>query len=332
MQTQPFNPFALFFTGCNSLVQYAAGGIVKLAEVRGDFSTYQKASLAALAWLREINYQNNTKYLPKFATYLANASSLDFYGFCRIPYYFICTYTADQIDDQALFSDLKKALYQNWEVQGENEQVDSFAKEQLRAFLEEMQDKDVGFSTADQFKASLKKWLVNALESTPIQNFDPQKIDLTTLEIPFAKKSWLGAIIDHIYLAVDMACVPSFLDGWDLIELGPYAKTIGKFPLLSWVPEHSLDDWIWGGAALGNFLQLIVSLDNQWNENLKPKQKKNEMWLTAVSAAEAFYCYSNTQRNWHPRTINTLALIAKSIGLVASLVSEPSSYLDDDEI
>ncbi len=316
--------------------QALAVTMIQLDKIRRDPGAFQKTCIVALAILREINFSRQTHSFPHLIAVLDIAPSFDFYGFCRLPRYFLHPYTAQRLNEYAILDQLEVILCDNWHLgipddQGQNRdsEVHQFAREQLESFLETMVEDELDFRTEEEVKNILHNWFEETLEDEPKKDFNPHDINLQDLTIPLKKISWLEAMSSAIFVVVDIACMPSFLRSWLLMDLMPYAHAVGRFPLLAWVPKHNLDDWIWGAIGAGYIIVFLEAATSLWEGNLTSEETKDAKWLMAVSIAECIYALVNIQSK-NLRLINSLALIAKSVGLFAFFLASKPTFFNDD--
>lgn len=315
--------------------QALAVTIIKINTICSDVEALQKACVVSLAIIRGINFHCHTHYLPHFIRVLDVASTFDFYGFCRFHRLFLHPYRADRLDEYAILDELEVILCDNWHLgvpddEGRNrdDSVRQYAKKQMAAFLQKMAEEDWDFRTEDEVKTILHHWFEKTLEAQPEKDFNPHDIDLGGLKIALKEISWLKTITTYTFVLVDIACIPDFLQMWGLINLAPCANAIGRFPLLSWVPNQRLDEWIWGTMGVGHFLLLLSAVNSLWKEKLTASELKDVKWIMAASLAECVYCLSIVQRK-DPRLINYLAMITKSLGLIAFLIISKPTFFND---
>lgn len=315
--------------------QAVVATVIKLDKIRRDPEAFQKACAIALSIIRGINFHGNKNYLPHLVNILDTATTLDFYGFFRFPRLFLYPYTVDRLDEYDILNQLEVILCDNWHLgipdeKGKNRDsfVRQFTKEQLTHFLDSLVEEDLNFKTEEETKQFLQRWFEKALVGHPRKDFDPDKIYLRDLKIKLNPTSWMETLITSAFVVVDIICVPDFLQGWGLINLSSYAKAIGKIPLFSWVSNHCLGDYIWRISGIGYILQFLKAGYSLWKGGLTPGESKDTKWLMAASLAECVYCFSIVQGRG-PKLINSLALIAKSLGLIAFLdVSKPTFFND----
>lgn len=317
--------------------QTFAATVIKCNEIRRDPEAFQKICLVALAAIRCINIYFHKNYLSHFVNVLKEAPAFDFYGFCRLPRLFLHPYTAERLDEYALLDQLEVILCDNWHLGSPDDDgvnrdplVYEFAKEELTAFLEKMDEKDLDFRTEEEVRTILLHWIEKKLEAHPKTDFDPHEINLKALKVKLKPTSWMEFLLTYTFAAIDIACVPDFLQGWEMIDLSSCANAIGKVPLVSWVSNYSLDQWVWGMLCFGHSMHFINASSSLLKGELTPGEAKNAKWLMAASAAESIYSLSILQGRDY-RLINCLALIAKSLGLISFLVYESPTFFNDDK-
>lgn len=325
-------------SSCYEFAKQALGvTITKLDEIRRDPEVFQKTCILALSVIRGINLHCHTNYFHHFIKVLDTAPAFDFYGFCRLPRLFLHPYVADRLDEYAILDQLEVILCDNWHLgipddQGCNRDpvVREFAQEQLNAFLEKMAKEEWDFTSSEEVKVILHNWFEKTLEADPHIDFDPHNISLQDLQIDLKKISWIETIITSTFIGIDIACVPDFLQGWGLIDLTPYTNEICRYPLLAGMTQRCLDDWIWGAMGIGHFLQFLNAAQLLWNGDLTTGEAKNSKWLLAASIAESLYCFSVVLRK-DVKLINCLAIIAKSLGVIAFLVASKTTFFNNIE-
>lgn len=317
----------LNLTSCYAFATHVlAATVIKLNEVFCNLEALQRISLIALAILREINFHCRTPYFPHAVELLDTAApTFDFYGIYRLPHLFFYPYAVERLDEYAILDQLEVILCNHWhlgtedsEGQNRDPHVRQFAKEQLKSFLEKMEEHDLDFRSAEEVRTTLQNWFKKTLEVDPKEDFDPYSIHLQDLQIVLKKKSLLETLTTYIFFAVDIVCVPDFLEAWGLINLASYVQTIGR-----------LDDWVWRMASVGYFLQFLRASYSLWKGQLTPDEAKDMKWLMVASLAESLYSLSIVQKR-DARLINYLALVAKSLGLIACLVASKPTFFNDD--
>jgi len=306
----------------------------KLSEIYNDLEAFQRACLVGRSILKGINLQFNTNYLPGIVTVLDSAESFDFFGFCRLPRAYLYPYTADRLDEFDILKQLKPILcshFKNATPENESPQrdlnIENYAKERLNELLEKMAEEDIVFRTEKEVRLFIAAWLNKHPFKegyAPIKLDEPEKLKIILKDI-----SLLDRAISACFDWVDIACIPSFLSGWEIIDLSPYANAIGKIPVLKWAAKYTLDDWIWCVLAFGYGLQIIAAVLSLLNGNLSPEERKDALWTIAQSVAECFYSLSILSR-LTAATINALALVAKSLGLAAFLAASKQKFFPDD--
>lgn len=309
---------------------------IKFKEIRSDPESFQKVCLIALAAIQAVNFHCQMTYLPHFVQVLETASAFDFYGFFRLSRLLLNPYSAERLDEYDILNQLESILCHNWQV-GEiengqlkerNARVYQFAKEQLAGLLDKMVKENLTFRTEDEIKAVLHRWIKKKLEVQPQKDFNPIRIHLQALKIKLKEVSWIEAIITYTFVAVDIACVPAFLSQWKLVDFSCYTGAIGRFRLFSWVSHQDLDDWIGKTMCIGYLLHCVNAVHSLRTEKFSSKEAKNAARFLAASLAECLYCLSIIQKR-DPWIINYLALIAKSLGLIAILFSSKPIFFND---
>lgn len=307
--------------------------ILTLNEIRSSPEAFQKTFLIALATLRAVNFHCNTNYLPHLVSVLESVPAFDFYGCCRLPRFYLHPYNVERLDEYDILDQLEVILCDNWhlglpDAQGKNRDVHvrEYAQDQLNVFFRKMADDDLDFGSEKEMKTILHNWFEKTLEANPKKDFDPHNLNFQSLKINLKSISWMESAIIYSFVFADIACVPDFLHMWDLIDLAPYANQIGKIPFFSWVPGQVLDEWIWGVLSVGFLLQFINAFQALREGDLSSDEQKDAKWVIVASIAEFIYCSSNILLKNH-QWINALALIAKSIGLIAFLnASKPTFF------
>jgi len=308
--------------------------IFKLNDIKHSPEAFQKTCLIALATIRAINFHYNTNYLPQLITILDTAPAFDFYCFLRLPRYILHPYCAKSFDEYDLLEQLEVIFCDNWnlgqpDTQGKNRapNVRQYIEKQLNLLLNKMEEKSLDFSTEEEVKTIVRNWFKETLKTDPIHGFDPLKIDLQNLKINLKSISWLESAGLFSLATADIICVPDFLQSWGLIDLAPYANTIGSIPLLSWVPTQILGDWIWGTLCTGFILQFINAAHDLRNGDLSAEEANDAKWMMISSLAECLYCTSNLLKS-DAQVINCLALIAKSLGLISFFFASKASFFN----
>lgn len=309
--------------------------VLKLNDIKHSPEAFQKTCIVALSIIRAINYQYNTHYLLHFITVLDSAPAFDVYGFCKLPRYFLHPYYAERFDEYDLLDQLEVILCDNWHLgipdkQGQNRDplVRKFAQDELATFLDKMVDNRLDFSSEEEVKTILHNWFEKRLEAHPEEGFDPHYINLKDLKIKLKPISWLESGIIFASAFADIACVPDFLQTWGLIDLAPYANAIGQIPVLSRSTQYAIGDWVWGALSIGFFLQFINAAQSLYKGDLSPNEAKDAKWIMVASIAECVYCLANLQKK-DPKLINCLALVAKSLGLIAFLIASRPTFFTE---
>jgi hypothetical protein len=323
-------------TSCYQFVtQGITATVMTLDKIRRDPGAFQKVFIVAASIIRGFNFHCKTNMQSQFIEILDAAPTFDFYGIFRLPRYFLHPYAPTRFDEYAILDQLEVILCNNWHLgipdvndKNRDQSVFAFAKAQLNVFLEKMVEADEHFRTEEEVKTILQHWLEKTLEANPQEDFDPHLINLKDLQISLKRIPWTETIANVVFVITDIVCVPAFLQSWRMVNLAPYAKAIGNFPLFAWLPDKNLDDWVWAGLSLANLLQFIHAAHSLWNRELTPAEAKDAKWLMVASVAESIYALTVHQKS-DPKIVNCLALIAKLIGLVAFLVASEPTFFND---
>lgn len=312
--------------------QGLAATVLTLDEIRSNPEAIQKTCILAESIIQGINFYYRTNYLPELVKVLDVAHSFDFYGFCRLPRYLFHPYDAESVDENAILDDLEAILCDCWllglpDEQGKSRDpaVRKFAKELLEDLLLEMFEYDYDVRTEEQFKALLHNRIVNYLENNPTEDFDPYSISLKDLKVDLKEPSILELLDDAIFIGVDVACIPAFLQDWSLIDLSFFANQLASLPLLSRLPQGSLDDWIRGVMCVGFIVQLSEAVRSLYADHLTQEEQRHAKWIIAAASAEFLYNSAILLRQ-DLRLITFLAFTAKSLGLIEILLTPKVSF------
>lgn len=315
-----------------SLIQ----AVLQLGEIRKSPEAFQKTCLVALSAIRAFNFHGHTHYLPDLINVLDSAPAFDFFPVFRLPSYFLHPFSVERLDEDELLTRLVVVLCDNWgftrsniKTQSDDQGVYAFAKKELAAFLEWMDEKKVDFSTEEEMQIVLRNWLFNRLKQNPKTPFDPQKIALHHLKVPLKTFSIFENIMMSGFMFADIVCVPDFLQTWGLIDLAPYAKAVGTLRFFSWIPHQILGDWVWRGLCVGFVFQFIEAAKDLSTLSLGSKRAVELKWVMAACVAESVLCVSNLM-NCSPQLINGLTLVAKSTGLIAFLVASKPAFFSEN--
>lgn len=311
--------------------------IFTLNEIRHSPEAFQKSCLIGLAALRAVNFHCHTNYFSRFISVLDSAPAFDLYACCRLPRYFLHPYSVERLDEYHILDQLEVILCDNWHLglpdkQGKNRasHVRQYAKDQLNAFLKKMLKDELDFASEKEVKTILHNWFKKTLESNPKEGFSPHHLNFEGLKIELKPISWLESSIIYSFAFADIACVPDFFQTWGLVDLAPYANRIGQVSFLDWVPNQVLDQWVWGALSVGFLLQFINAFHALKGGELSSGEEKDAKWIIVASIAECVYCSSNLVLKDH-KWINCLALIAKSLGLIAFLnASKPTFFIGEE--
>jgi hypothetical protein len=125
-----------------------------------------------------------------------------------------------------------------------------------------------------------------------------------------------------------LACLPVFFDEWKLIDFSHYADRIGRFRLFAWVPSQTLDQWVRVSLILTFTFSFLEACRLLLQKDLSSIQKTQVHWKLVAAAAEAVFNTSILLR-CDLRIINTLTLIAKSLGVLSFIYSSQFSTLNE---
>lgn len=307
--------------------------ILTLDKIRKNPEALQKICILIESLIQAINFYKNTHYLPRLIQVLDIAYSFDFYGFCRVPKYLFHIYRAERFDEYLILDQLETVLCHNWKIKNEeglnrDQAVHAFAKQQLIELLEEMEEFNYDLKTEEEVKTLLQNRLKRSLKDIPKKDFSPDAIDLKDLKIPLKENPFLEALCDAIFIGVDIACVPSFLQDWGLIDLSFISDGLGKIISLQRLPVKNLDEAIRGVMCFGFLVQVIKALQSLYLGGMSQAESRNAKLITAAGSAEFLYNLTILQKR-DLRLIVFLAIIAKSLGLVQIVLEPESSYFDN---
>ena len=322
---------------CLEFAKHAlAATVLTMHKIRSDPEAFQKVCLIAFAIIRGFNHFYQKNYFPRLAWVLDNAQSFDVYCFCRLPRFFLEPYTLERIDGNLLRDRLEAVLCNNWhrgvpdrEGKPRDAAVSQFSLNQLTLIFELMDEKDLAFRTEEQVRTFLQNQMIHRLEGNPNNEFDPVLIDLHELQIPLKKIPFVAALSEAVFVVVDVICVPPFLRDWGFIELSSYANRLGRFRLLTWLPEQSLDDWVRISMCIGFTLQFFAALNCLCKPNVKPKEASAARWLMAASLTEFIYNTAILRKASPPR-ITFFLFTAKTIGLLKILLTPERLPFDEE--
>lgn len=304
----------------SSCFQYAKQSfmatILTLDKIRSNPETFQKTCIVVQSAIQGFNFYRGTDSLPRLVHVLEIAHSFDFYGICRLPRYIFHPYTADQIDEMTTLDQLETILCANWQRGVRDPEVRHFAKTSFLHLLEQMDDHDDDVRTEEDFKKLLESWLAVCLERHPKDGFDPARINLQDLAVPLKKAHILETLGDVIFIVIDIACFPAFLQDWSLVDLSFISKRMGSFAALA-----TLDEWIMGGMCVGYLMNFLEAFRRVFREQLTLPELRNEMWVMTASTLDFLYNFAMLQQR-DPRLIIALAFFAKLAGII-QIVSLP---------
>lgn len=322
---------------CLEFAKHAlAATVLTMHKIQSDSEAFQKVCLIALAIIRGFNHYYQKNCLPRLAWVLDNAQSFDFYCFCRLPRYFLESYTLERIDGNLLRERLEAVLCANWH-RGVPDQdgmprdavVEQFTQNQLTLIFELMDEKDLAFRTEKQVRTFLQNQLICRLERNPNQEFNPALIDLKELQIPLRVPPLVESLAEATFVVVDLICVPAFLRDWGFIELSSYANRLGRFRLLAWLPQQSLDDWVRISMCIGYTLQFFAALNCLCKSTVRLKEGSAARWLMVASLTEFIYNIAILSKV-SPSQITFFLFTAKTIGLLKILLTPERLPFDEE--
>ena len=158
-------------SGYNYAKDALAVTILTLSEIKRSPEAFQKACIIALSAIRAFNFHFDTHYFPHFISVLDAAPAFDFYGFCRLPRYFLHPYYAERLDEYDILNQLEAILCNSWQLGFPDQngcrrdpKVCQFVKDQLTACFEQMSDHQIDFRTEEEVKLVLQRWFKKILE------------------------------------------------------------------------------------------------------------------------------------------------------------------------
>lgn len=315
-----------------SAKQALAATILTLDEIRCNPDAFQKTCILAESVIQGFNFYFHTNHLPEFVEILDVAYSFDFYGFCRLPRYLFHPYIPERMDGDAILDNLEVVLCDNWhqgipdeEGRSRDPEVRQFAKDRLTDLFEEMLEFDYDVRTEEEFQDLLQRWFVSYLENNPEDKLDPYSVDFQDLKVPLKKNPFLEVLDDTLFIVVDIACVPSFLQKWNLIDLSFISVYLAGTPLLAWTTRKSFDDWIGIFMCMGFAARFLEAFRSLYADDLNHEDSRNAEWIMAAALTEFVFNCAILQRK-DPRLITFLAFSAKSLGLLQILLAPRNSF------
>lgn len=315
-----------------SAKQALAATILTLDEIRSNPEAFQKTCILAESVIQGYNFYFHTNHLPQLIEILDVAYSFDVYGFCRLPRYLLHPYMPERLDGDVISDDLEAILCDNWhrglpdeEGKCRDPEIRQFAEDRLTDLLEEMLEFEYDLRTEEEFKDLLQRWFVSYLENNPEDKLDPYSIDFQDLKVPLKKSHFLVVLDDILFIGVDIACIPSFLQKWKLIDLSFISLYLAGTPLLAWTTRKSFDDWITVFMCMGFLMQFLEAFRSLYSDDLTQEERKNSKWIMAAALAEILYNSAILERK-DPRLITFLAFAAKSFGLIQILLASRKPF------
>lgn len=313
-----------------------ANTLIKCEEICNDPEALQKLILTTLSVFRGYNLYYNTDHFPRLVKILDSAQTLDFYGFLRLPAYFLYPYVPKNFNEYVLLDNLECILCDNWHLgipdaqqNNRDPEVRLYAKQALETFLNQSVAYKKEFFSESDFHNSFQIFLEKNLTENRNLKFDPHMIDLRRLKIPMKPKTWITLLTETIYLLVDLVTVPVVLQQLSILNLGRFASRIGQIPLLAWVPGQILEEWLQGMLVCRHFVHFIQTIDILRNSQTTPAELKETKWVMAANIAE-FIFNSTILFKIDLKVITLFAFFAKSLGLLSFLnVSEVTFFNKD---
>lgn len=296
-----------------SVMQSSASAIESLDRGRRNPEVFQKTCILVSSTIEGFNFLAKSNRLPEFASILNMAQSFDFYGFCRLPRYIFHPYVPGRLDEDVILDQLETILCKNWKMGQSDRKVRTFAKERLVELLEEMLELDFDVRTENEFRFLLQGKIVDYLERSakqyPRGEFDPNLVDISSLSVRLKRITFLEYLSDFIFIGIDVACIPSFLQEWQIFDFSFISKKIGKFAY------YSLDEWISAFMCFGYIVLFMEAFRSLIEDDLSRDEMRNAAWIMAASVAETLYNGAILfKKELH--VITFLAIGAKLLGLI----------------
>lgn len=304
---------------------------------RRNPEVFQKTCILFASTIQGINFSFRSNYLPDLVRILDFAQSFDFYGFCRLPRYIFHPFVPGRLDEDLILDQLEVILCKNWNMGKPDAKgikhdpiVRKFAKERLVDLMEEMLRVDFDVRTGEDFKFLLKNQLIKHLESFPKlyprDEFDPEFIDIHSLQVNLKKISFLEYISDAIFILVDIACVPSFIFEW--FDLSNISNRLGNMPLLKHFSQSNLDNWISCFMCTGYIALFLEAFRSLCQDLLSHDERRNAKWVMVASVAETLYNSAILLKK-DIKVVVLLAVIAKLLGLIQIWQSPKISFFTE---
>ena len=295
--------------------------VLTLDEIRNNPETFQKTCIVVQSFIQGINFFRHTNYLSDLVSLLDTAHSFDFYGICRLPRHIFHFYNPDRVDEWAILDQLESILCANWKL-GENDakgrlsdpRVRQFAQKQIKSLLKQMDLNQDEARTEEEFKKLLKAWLIIAVKALRPDGFNPNTIELEELKIPLKKLHIFESLGDWIFIGVDIACFPAFLQYWNLIDLSSISNRMGRLSLIA-----NLDDWIMGTMCVGYLINIFEAARRLHQENLNVEERRHEKWVISAAALDILYNLTMLKEA-DIRWVTFFAFAAKLTGIIQILL------------
>ncbi|MCE2983631.1 MAG: hypothetical protein LW832_08705 [Parachlamydia sp.] len=309
-----------------------------IADGRNVVWIFQKSFQAGVHFIKLANHIQGTNYLPKFSkTALSAVGMHDFHLIFREGRGWFKPINCNNIDAQAVLVSLKEKLREQLLTKGYlGDQVDEFARLMLENQLSSMRDNDDVYSSTEVFLQALQNRMTEmydiVLEQMPpidvladgtylnISFADRQNLDLSRVEVALIPAKSLSQLIHANWLAVNILCVGSYFQNWNVLDTARHANSIGRFKVTSWVKDYTLEAWLRGAVTVGFALTLVkasIDLGKNWSNEVERRRAAREV---AASLFEVIYqgagFLNYTQvTSFGPAFIYLAAIAAKSCGI-----------------
>lgn len=289
-----------------------------LNDLRKDPDAFQKICQVAIAIIQGIGWYRGKVYLEKVVTLLDAANVDDFYDFLSIPYEILYPYNTERIDEEKLLDSLERYLSRQLLKQEGIDTIREITQQILTEFLKEMEAKETAFRKAPHFRTQLQNRFSQESHLFTQKGFRLDRINLDEMEIPLKKVSIFTSLEWVTKTFASLACIPDFLQEWNVIDLSGKAEALGKYRLLSWLPNQSLCQWVKGAWCLGFLFQFLEACRVLILTKPSAQERREAKWSLASSAAEFVFNFAAYQ-NREPILVTLFIFIAKSIGLLSIL-------------
>lgn len=298
----------------NTSVHYLQSGLAILNQLCKDPEFFQRIYQVAFAIFQGMSWYRDKIYFPKLTILLDVVNVNDFYDIFEVPYTILHSYSPNRIDVNSLLNKLESVVSQQNLGQNQNA-IREGLQLSIQSFHKNMEDNDIAFSTAKDYKKALQKWLKRDQSvSTCLTNAD--SIDLSNVEITLISPPILKVIALFNDVICNTGCILYFLQEWKVVDLASKAASLGKFPLLSWVPQISLEQVIYGSLSVSYMCYFLESCRILHESSLTPEAARVARWDRTTSAAEFVFNFAALQ-NADPKIVLSLMFVAKMLGLAS---------------